>query len=160
MFKIVPREINENIIDFLHGDIKTCEKKHKDKFSMKSIELVAEISIIKLRKLPMVLEVQEVRKDTKYLDRREEYYSNVLYKLKWKDGFKGPGTVLIMYRNFSWGDNFVDYETFFETYGYFWKHKPDFLSDYQWEYTKGDVVRHKNLEELLMDVYKEDSMWK
>lgn len=84
----------------------------------------------------------------------EQYYlSNILIKLKWKNNFKGPRTLLLMYKNEA-------KQIFYETYLYFKKHKPSHLSLETFEYIKleSDVVRHYDIDTLIYDINIENEL--
>lgn len=81
-------------------------------------------------------------------------YSNILIKLKWKNNFNGPKTILLMYT--SRIDNNKD--IFYETYLYFNKHKPLHLTLEEFNIIKdyGDIIRHFDIESFLNDIFNEN----
>ncbi len=152
--KSMPADIKELILDYVYGDLEMCEKKHKDKFSMKSIEFVAMVSIDKINKHPMLLSAVEVRKQIE-TSNHDWYLSNILYELKWKSGFVGPRSILFMYK-YRCSDGNRQYDTTLETYNYFYRHKPIHLSDKEWDFAIEDVVIHEDINSLLIDIELEN----
>ncbi len=153
--KSMPADIKELILDYVYGDLETCEKNHKDKFSLKSIEFVAMVSIAKIKKHPMLLSAVEVRKQIETSDCRDWYLSNILYEIKWKSGFVGPRSILFMYR-YRYPDGNRQYDTTLETYNYFYRHKPTHLTDEEWDFARDDVVIHKDINSLIIDIELEN----
>lgn len=83
----------------------------------------------------------------------EYYYSNILISLKWKNNFKGPKTLLLMYKNEA-------KDIFYETYLYFNKYKPGHLSLELFELIKSeaDIIRHYNINDLIYDINMENEL--
>lgn len=86
-------------------------------------------------------------------EEQKNLYSNILIKIKWNNNFKGPDTILIMYKN-------NNKDIFYETYLYFNKHKPSHLTNEEFNIVKeySDIIRHFNVDELLNDINIENSL--
>lgn len=145
---------NELILDFKYGTEEQCKEEHKKKFGMESIELATEILKLKIKKeFSDLIDIKTLRKDVS----REEY-SNILLEFKWSGEFVRPKTILVMYseRCKYFGSN--SYEVFFETYGFFHRHKPEHMSAEIFSRAKFDVIRHLDMDMLFRDIKLESNI--
>lgn len=145
----LPENATELIIDFIHGDIELCEKKSKEVMNISSLYLTSLIAIQKLKKTKKILSIKISRKDDN--KNMKKYMQNILLQINWERKFSGPRTILLMY------DRAYESIITYETYGFFWYYKPDFIPVESWKYVKTDVVIHDNLEKLIVDIYREDT---
>ncbi len=153
LFKVLqsklPEYATELIIDFIYGDNEFCEKKSKEVMNISSLYLTSLITMQKLKKTKNIVSIKISRKDDS--KNMKKYMQNILLQIDWGRKFIGPRTILLMY------DRAYESIITYETYGFFWNYKPDFISLESWKYVKTDVVIHNNLEKLIVDIYREDT---
>lgn len=151
MYKIFPSEINNRILDFIYGDMKTAFANHKSKLGLTPTML--QVEIVKKR---MIKEFGEYLINTKiaYESIHSKKRFETLLTFTWCPTFKGPPGVIV-------GHGYSASPFSYETLNAFEFCTPipfANIAEYDQSYYDG-IVYHESIEDFVHDVAEEHRMW-